>query len=133
MTKPLRKCPNCAALFSKPAQVAIPRSSGRNTHCPLCLFKLPERKQQAPKGPQNRPRMQTGESVTGRRRRKRLAKLLARDGDRCWICRRKLGADMTEDHYIPRSKGGTNALSNLRLAHRRCNQNRGDTDPPDRT
>lgn len=32
----------------------------------------------------------------------------------------------TWEHIIPVAKGGTNALSNLLLAHRRCNQERGD-------
>lgn len=30
------------------------------------------------------------------------------------------------DHVIPRSKGGVNAMTNLILTHRRCNNNRGD-------
>lgn len=55
-----------------------------------------------------------------------LDALMVRDGYRCWLCglpvtRRRA----TRDHVIPRSKGGKNRASNLRLAHRRCNQRRG--------
>lgn len=31
----------------------------------------------------------------------------------------------TFDHIVPRSKGGPNALTNLKLAHKRCNGKRG--------
>lgn len=34
----------------------------------------------------------------------------------------------TLDHVIPKSKGGTLILSNLRLAHGRCNKARADCD-----
>lgn len=36
------------------------------------------------------------------------------------------------DHVIPRSRGGVSALSNLVLAHRRCNEKRGDGRLPKR-
>ena len=61
-------------------------------------------------------------------------KLAERDGPNCHICgglmnfdrpRRKTGA--TVDHVIPRSQGGSNDISNLKLAHKRCNEARGDT------
>lgn len=32
----------------------------------------------------------------------------------------------TFDHIVPRSRGGTDSLDNLRLAHRKCNHARGD-------
>ncbi|MBM7052226.1 HNH endonuclease signature motif containing protein [Rothia sp. ZJ1223] len=35
---------------------------------------------------------------------------------------------LTADHVIPRSKGGTDDLSNLRPAHHRCNSARGNKD-----
>jgi 5-methylcytosine-specific restriction endonuclease McrA len=59
-----------------------------------------------------------------------LDALMARDGYRCWLC----GLPVTRrrasrDHVIPRSKGGKNRASNLRLAHRRCNQRRGNGQP----
>ncbi len=33
--------------------------------------------------------------------------------------------DLTIDHIQPQSKGGTDRLDNLRLAHERCNRKRG--------
>lgn len=33
--------------------------------------------------------------------------------------------DLTIDHLLPRSKGGTHDLSNLALVHRECNHNKG--------
>lgn len=55
-----------------------------------------------------------------------------RDGDNCWICNRLVpeglphgDADQaTIDHVRERSRGGTDALPNLRLAHKYCNENR---------
>jgi 5-methylcytosine-specific restriction endonuclease McrA len=65
-----------------------------------------------------------------------ITALMARDGRHCAICDRPLvrrnrdpESDdyITFDHILPRSMGGLDALSNLRLAHRLCNQRRGDT------
>lgn len=54
---------------------------------------------------------------------------MKRDGPRCWICGRRLTMiTATLDHVIPRSKGGTNALRNLRLACSPCNSERGNLD-----
>jgi 5-methylcytosine-specific restriction endonuclease McrA len=63
-----------------------------------------------------------------------------RDGDECWLCgltmefveglRAQQPRDATLDHVVPLSKGGTNALANLRLAHFTCNTHRGNEDPP---
>lgn len=62
-------------------------------------------------------------------------RLRRRDGDRCTICGLRMDFEpddrleapnrATIDHIIPRSKGGTNDWSNLRLAHARCNRERG--------
>ena len=60
---------------------------------------------------------------------KRLA-LYIRDGFGCVYCGRDLrGAvpsDVTLDHLLPRSVGGTNDASNLVTACRRCNSSRQD-------
>lgn len=72
--------------------------------------------------------------------RRRVVALRTRDGDRCWLCglllcfnvrvSKKIPAGsyiyITLDHVVPRSKGGTWDLTNLRLAHYQCNGLRGD-------
>lgn len=57
-----------------------------------------------------------------RRRAQRLA-LLERDGPTCQICQRPFTeTDLpTIDHIIEQSRGGSNRIENLRLAHRKCN------------
>lgn len=44
----------------------------------------------------------------------------------CWLCGLpfKTKGDITADHVIPLSKGGTHAYDNLKPAHRRCNNER---------
>jgi hypothetical protein len=49
-------------------------------------------------------------------------KLRKRDGDCCWFCGGLLAsAESNVEHLINISDGGTNALSNLVLAHTACN------------
>lgn len=68
-----------------------------------------------------------------------ITRLIARDGDRCGICAGKLdryentasAEAVTVDHVIPISHGGRSEMGNLRLAHRRCNQGRGDAWDPE--
>lgn len=59
--------------------------------------------------------------------------LIGRDGILCSICcypmrpRADPGKDpdaATIDHRVPRSRGGGDHISNLQLAHRRCNAER---------
>lgn len=42
----------------------------------------------------------------------------------CYICDKPFAAkkDITIDHFLPISKGGTFDVENLRLAHFKCNQ-----------
>lgn len=54
-----------------------------------------------------------------------------RDGDGCYMCPlpfddSKSGYEMTLDHVIPLSRGGTWDVENIKLAHRRCNQEKAD-------
>lgn len=66
-----------------------------------------------------------------RRRIWRRRKLIERDGIDCALCRKPMITmkDITIDHWIPKSKGGTNDLANLRLAHPKCNQSKRDLLP----
>lgn len=64
-------------------------------------------------------------------KRKRCS-ILNRDGNKCWICNEELGEIVPNhdlapsiDHIIPQSKGGSNEIENLKLAHRKCNSERG--------
>lgn len=59
---------------------------------------------------------------------------MARDGATCGICGRTLDRSLddefsseyiTFDHITPLSKGGRDSVENIRLAHRACNEARG--------
>jgi hypothetical protein len=54
--------------------------------------------------------------------------LADRDGPDCYLCEKPFTLTNREtiDHYHPLSKGGTWELTNLRLAHKRCNTEKGD-------
>lgn len=69
--------------------------------------------------------------INQRDRRNKTAALIRRDGDECHWC----GGAFVEasdghplqrslDHVVPRRLGGSNAISNLVLAHRDCNERR---------
>ncbi len=48
----------------------------------------------------------------------------------CFYCKRVLTfEESTIDHYIPKSKGGSNALENLRISCRECNLSKADQMP----
>lgn len=50
-------------------------------------------------------------------------RLIARDGDRCYLCQRTFPPATYEiEHIIPCSKGGTDDLYNLGIACRMCNR-----------
>jgi hypothetical protein len=63
----------------------------------------------------------------------RLRELGDRDAWTCWVCTGEVDPSAVSgsphaasvDHVVPRARGGTNAPTNLRLAHRRCNGQRG--------
>jgi hypothetical protein len=65
-----------------------------------------------------------------------VEKLAARDGWRCHLCGERIVANTcspnprcpTIDHVVPKSKGGSDRLENLKLAHKECNQRRGNAD-----
>lgn len=52
---------------------------------------------------------------------KAKARLLERDGDVCFYCGEPLGDDITVEHFVAIAHGGGNHMSNLALAHKKCN------------
>lgn len=70
--------------------------------------------------------------MTGRKASTTRAILLKRDGDLCYwcACRFTEANPATQEHLVPRSAGGTDALTNLRLACERCNAERGYAQDP---
>jgi 5-methylcytosine-specific restriction endonuclease McrA len=67
---------------------------------------------------------------SSRKRHRRIAQIARRDGFHCWLCggtfeRGNGKGRATIDHAIPKARGGTDDLFNLRLAHEQCNEERG--------
>jgi 5-methylcytosine-specific restriction endonuclease McrA len=50
-------------------------------------------------------------------------------GGLCFHCGKPVGGAATDDHLIPRAYGGADVPGNVVLAHRRCNQLKGDRLP----
>ena len=51
--------------------------------------------------------------------------LRKRDGDDCWFCGLYVAtAEQSADHVLRKRDGGSDALTNLRLAHLLCNMAR---------
>ncbi|WP_042446055.1 HNH endonuclease [Azospirillum sp. B510] len=50
-------------------------------------------------------------------------------GGRCFFCDKPVGETATFDHLIPQAYGGIDDPANIVLAHRRCNQRKGDRLP----
>lgn len=58
---------------------------------------------------------------------KKRLRVFQRDGFICKIC--KTNKELTIDHIVPLSQGGTDIESNLRTLCRKCNSERGDYAP----
>ena len=43
----------------------------------------------------------------------------------CWLCGRTIVGQVSVDHVLPRSRGGSDDIENLRPAHLTCNVRRG--------
>lgn len=49
-------------------------------------------------------------------------------GSKCWWCQENLLVEtLTIDHLLPKSRGGSDSLENLRLSCRPCNNARGNS------
>ncbi|RZM79535.1 HNH endonuclease [Leptolyngbya iicbica] len=65
-------------------------------------------------------------NMGGKNRRRRKNSLHTTYGGTCIYCRGQFPqSQLTIEHLIPRSRGGSNALHNLRLACFPCNNQRG--------
>jgi len=57
-----------------------------------------------------------------------IEQLWERDEGICWLCEDYVDLEFdepTRDHVIPHAQGGSDHPSNLKLAHRECNEVRG--------
>ncbi|MBW4678665.1 MAG: HNH endonuclease [Microcoleus vaginatus WJT46-NPBG5] len=64
--------------------------------------------------------------MSSKQRKSKKRQLIKKFGSCCWWCRKSLReAELTLDHLLPKSEGGSNSLENLRLACFRCNNSRG--------
>ena len=71
--------------------------------------------------------------MTPEQKRVKKAKLVAFYGSCCWHCKDLFPIEeLTLDHVIPKSKGGSNSLENLWLACFPCNNSRGNSPYPHR-
>lgn len=84
-------------------------------------------------GERIRARNRTRNKATSRRglsnmdyKRMLMAILFQRDGGKCGICGKPVIEikQASVDHIVQRAIGGTDAATNLRLAHRKCNVHR---------
>lgn len=57
-----------------------------------------------------------------------LRRLLLKKSNLCRICLEPIytGEKATIDHIIPTSKGGADVLDNMQIAHKKCNELKGD-------
>lgn len=55
-----------------------------------------------------------------------------RDRDKwiCQICKQTIQGELNYDHWIPLSAGGPHTLSNVRMTHKKCNEDKGSKLPP---
>jgi len=66
--------------------------------------------------------------MNSKQRQAKKARLTSIYGPYCWHCKCCFPAkDLTLDHLIPQSKGGSDSLDNLWLACSQCNQSRGNS------
>ena len=50
-------------------------------------------------------------------------------GNICWLCHQPIDGLPSADHVLPRSRGGSDDIENLRPSHLRCNIARGNRMP----
>lgn len=64
--------------------------------------------------------------INSKRKIRKKRTVVARDGQRCFYCQDEFPLDeLTLDHVVPKSRGGTNENENLVLACGPCNWDKG--------
>lgn len=64
--------------------------------------------------------------MSPKNRRNKIEKRIELNGSLCcWCCKNLKREEITVEHLIPKSHGGSNAFYNLYLACKPCNQSRG--------
>jgi 5-methylcytosine-specific restriction endonuclease McrA len=65
--------------------------------------------------------------ISQKRRIWAINRLISQYGSQCYLCKEPFERkeDITLDHWIPKVEGGTDDITNLRLAHDRCNGEKG--------
>jgi len=61
---------------------------------------------------------------------KRAAEVAATYGTICWLCHQPILGQVSPDHVVPVSQGGSDDIANLRPSHLRCNIRRKDKRAP---
>lgn len=66
--------------------------------------------------------------MNSQQKRSKKKQLEAKFGSYCYWCRRYFPInELTIDHLIPKSLGGSDSIENLRLSCKNCNQERGNS------
>jgi 5-methylcytosine-specific restriction endonuclease McrA len=77
--------------------------------------------------PRRPSRRLIGGAPVGSKRDEKRRRIYDRDGWRCVAC--GTSENLTLDHVVPRSRGGSDADSNLQTMCRSCNQDKADKMP----
>lgn len=76
--------------------------------------------------------VRSGNDIKKRKNLSQKKKILYATNKVCHWCKLEMPyKEATVEHLVPLSKGGTNSINNLRLAHQGCNQGRGNKMPTD--
>ncbi|MEH2179465.1 HNH endonuclease [Nostoc sp.] len=66
--------------------------------------------------------------MNSKQKRKKKQQLINLYGNSCWWCRQYLAqTNLTFDHLLPQSRGGSDSFENLRLSCFPCNNSRGNS------
>lgn len=108
VARPERFCVHCGVVLPKTMRADARFCSEKCNSAAHHLKRVPERR------------------GVGRRREVERAYVLARDRMRCHLCGGLVKySDVHLDHVIPLSLGGSHDVGNLRVAHSRCNTQKG--------